>query len=112
MMRNDIAFLITEEKDQGPGGELINGKESAREKVFVEKISVRGNEFYLAEQANFKITLILAMSIYEYSGESIVEYGGKEYDVIRSYTPKKTPEEIQLSCQRRTNKKGVNRIGN
>ena len=56
--------------------------------VFVSKKFITRNEFYKAATADFKPEIILELTVAEdYEGESVVEFEGKLYSVIRTYQP-------------------------
>lgn len=46
--------------------------------------NVYADEFYRASQANFKPTLRIVISAYNYSNQNEFEYDGTEYSIIRT----------------------------
>lgn len=61
--------------------------EQTRE-VFANKKSVGYSEFYKSARAGYTTELKFDVYAHEYSGETLVEYGGKRYKVLRTYDSK------------------------
>lgn len=68
-----------------------------RREVFCNKKSATRSEFYTAKQAGDKIVLVLEVRGVDYEGETLVEFEGKPYEVVRAYT--KAGETIELNCK-------------
>ena len=74
-----------------------------RTEVFVQPRGVYQSEFYNAAQAGLKPSLTLFLSNREdYSNEKVLEYEGREYDVIRvDWSAQR--DGISLVCEERVN---------
>lgn len=60
--------------------------------------SVGRSEFYNAAATGLRPELVFVVHGYEYSGERLVEFEGKRYNVVRTYA--NDYEEIELTCER------------
>jgi SPP1 family predicted phage head-tail adaptor len=60
--------------------------------------SVGRNEFYSAAVKGMKPEITFVINMYDYEKESLVEYDGQRYSVLREY--KVNTEEIELTCER------------
>jgi len=91
----DKAVLIREEKTVNANGyKEIN---TTRREVFANKKSATRSEFYTAKQAGDKIALVLEVRGADYRGETLVEHGGRLYEVVRDYT--RSGETYELNCK-------------
>ena len=84
--------------------EYLNEKlTETRRDVFVQPRGVYQSEFYNAAQAGLKPSLTLFLSNREdYSNEKVLEYEGREYDVIRvDWSAQR--DGISLVCEERVN---------
>lgn len=72
-----------------------------RKTVFVQPRGVYASEFYAAAQIGLKPSITLDMSNpWDYDGQSVLEYSGKEYDVIRvDWSAQR--DRISLVCEER-----------
>lgn len=94
MLFRDTARLITAEAEEDAEGyETVC--ESASE-VFVDVKSVRREEFYRSMQAGVELTIAFDMRACDYGGQSRVEYDGKQYRVVRTFSP--DGEMLELNC--------------
>ena len=82
------------------GNEALNVTERV---VFVQPRGVYSSEFYNAAQLGLKPSLALVMTNRaDYDGEKVVEFEGKDYDVIRvDWTAQR--DSISLICEERVN---------
>ncbi len=62
--------------------------------VFANKKSVGYNEFFKARMAGYSEDMKLDVYTDEYGGQTLVEYGGKRYKVLRTYVDPKTGGEL------------------
>ena len=69
-----------------------------RKTVLCNVKSVGRNEFYGAATSGLKPEVVFIIHGYEYNGEREVEFEGKKYHVIRTYST--DFEEIELTCER------------
>jgi hypothetical protein len=86
----DVAVLIKAippEEETNAGGFPNPATESSRT-VFCNKKSVGYSEFYKASQAGYKAELKIDLYTQDYEGETLAEYEGKRYRVIRTYESK------------------------
>lgn len=60
--------------------------------------SIGRNEFYNAANTGLRPELIFVIHAYEYNGEAVVNFEGKDYRVIRTYSA--SFEEIELICEK------------
>jgi hypothetical protein len=63
---------------------------------FVNKGSVKSNEFYAAAQSGFALEIMFTVLTWEYSNQKYVEFEAKRYKIIRTYEKGKYTEII---CQ-------------
>lgn len=88
---NEVAVLIKREYD---GATRV---ESRRE-VFCGFRSIGMREFYAASTTDFRPELRLILADYlDYDDETMVEYNGKLYRVLRTY---RTGQELELTLER------------
>lgn len=89
--------LITKTTDEtltNDIGDVISNKNSR--KVLAYVTSIKQNEFYQAQANGFKPELTFICRSFEYKGEELVNYNGKEYKLIRTYD--KGDGTIELVC--------------
>ena len=80
--------------------ELGNQTTIEEEKTLLCKLqSIGRNEFYSASTAGLKPEKIFVIHGYEYNYESLIEFEGKRYSVIRTYA--NDFEEMELVCERK-----------
>jgi len=82
-------------KDDGIGNKRPIEKE---EIILCAEKSVGRTEFYAAAAVDLKPSIVLVVHSYEYNGETIVEYEGTRYKIIKTY--KVSFEELELTCER------------
>jgi SPP1 family predicted phage head-tail adaptor len=68
----------------------------SRSTVFADKRDVRSNEFYLSQQAGFKLQFMFIIKTIEFNGENYVQFEGEYYRIIRTYT---TGDTMEIVCQ-------------
>lgn len=69
-----------------------------RRKVLCSMKSAGRNDFYAGAVHGMKPELIFSMYQFEYENESIVEFQGQKYSVIRTYST--GFKEIELTCEK------------
>lgn len=67
--------------------------EETRTTVFANKKSVGFNEFFKARLAGYTEELKFDVFTVEYDGQTLAEYGGKRYKILRTYVDPKTEGE-------------------
>jgi SPP1 family predicted phage head-tail adaptor len=95
-MYNHELTLISEKVTYDDYG--VPRKTESRTDVLCKVKSVGRNEFYGAATSGLKPEIVFKVHGYEYNGEKKVEFEGKEYKVIRTYST--DFEEIELICER------------
>ena len=80
---------------------LVNreyGRDDNKREVFCEVRSVGQKEFYAAHGTEFRPELKLILADYlDYEGETLIEYDGQCYCVLRSY---RSGQELELTVER------------
>lgn len=93
-----ISYIIDEDMNQT--------EVETKEVVLCEEKSVGRTEFYQAGASGLNASIIIKMKKYEYEGQTEIEFKGKRYNVIRTYS--KDFEHIELTCEKlKTNLKGL-----
>ena len=87
-MWKDELFLVSREaveddRVDGQGFPIV-GQEQRRP-VYASKKSVGYNEFYKAAQAGYTVELKFEIRTEEYDGETVAEYDGRRYRILRAY---------------------------
>ena len=67
--------------------------------VFADRHGVVRAEYYAAQAAGMQADIAFTLRLAEYGGQSELAYGGKIYDVVRTY--ELDSERIDLTCRRR-----------
>ena len=92
---NEVAILIKREY----------GKEDAKREVLCGFRSIGMKEFYSASATDFHPELKLILADYlDYNGETLVDYSGERYRVLRTY---RTGLELELTLERAPEEDGV-----
>ena len=69
-----------------------------RATVYANKKSVGYNEFFKAQMAGYTEQMKFDVFTAEYDGQTIAEYGGKRFKILRTYVdPKTNGEYIELT---------------
>lgn len=95
MYWRDEAVLVREEKTVNDNG--YKDITTTRREVFANKKTATRSEFYTAKQAGDKIALVLEVRGADYQEETLVEYEGRLYEVVRAYT--ESGETYELNCK-------------
>lgn len=95
-MYNDELTLINQIYELDDIGNQISVE--TRTTVLCKKQSAGRNEFYNAAAAGHRPEHVFVIHGYEYNGETIVEFDGVKYTVIRTYQT--DFEEIELTVER------------
>lgn len=84
----DVAVLIKREY----------GKDDVKREVFCGFRSIGMREFYAASTTDFHPEAKLVLADYlDYDGETLVDYNGQRYRIIRTY---RTGQELELTLER------------
>lgn len=71
----------------------------AATEVWADRKSVTRAEYYQASQSGIKADVIFTVPAIDYAGQSVVEYDGELYDVVRTYQTEL--DHIDLTCTKR-----------
>lgn len=74
--------------------------------VFANKKSVGYSEFYKAAQAGYAVELKFDVHTEEYTGQTLAEFEGKRYKVLRTYVDPKMGDTIELTLSDMTERAG------
>ena len=98
MKRVGIVYLITEAPEARG---VLDAAAETRRKTYCEEKSLSMSEVYQAKATGFSpsIRLLLPQS-FEYRGETICEYKGERYRIIRDYRDEKTGNSTELTLER------------
>ena len=98
MKRVGIVYLITETPEAK--GVLDTATETRR-KTYCEEKSLSMSETYQARASGFAPILRLVLPLdFEYRGETVCEYRGERYNIIREYRDEKTGVGTELTLER------------
>ena len=98
MKRVGIVYLITE-KPEARG--VLDAPTETRRKTYCEEKSLSMSEVYQARASGFSPVFRLTLpQDFEYRGETLCEYKGERYEIIRDYRDEKTGDSTELTIQR------------
>ena len=98
MKRVGIVYLITESPEAKGVLDIPTEK---RRKTYCEEKSLSMSETYQARSSGFSPTIRLVLpQDFEYRGETLCEYKGERYEIIRDYRDEKTGDSTELTLQR------------
>ncbi len=92
MRLDKIIYLLSTSYSENEIGDTI--ETHTKRKVFGSEKSIKQSEFYQAQATGLKPEITVVIRPFEYLGEELVEYEGKNYKVLRTY--KKNSMEIEL----------------
>lgn len=96
---NDIIILIQQTHGTDDYGDAVITEQ--RRTVFCELRSIGQKEFYQAQAVGLQPEVRFVLADYlDYMNESLVEYTGQRYRVLRTY---RTGQQIELTCYREVN---------
>lgn len=96
MMCRDVVKLMAVINNRNSFGEPVQSL-TPRE-VFANKKSVKGAEFYQALATGIRPEIVFEIREVEYEGETVLEYEGRKYDIIRTYS--RGGDWVELTCSR------------
>ena len=98
MKRVGIVYLITEAPEARG---VLDAATETRRKTYCEEKSLSMSETYQARASGFspQFRLVLPQD-FEYRGETICEYKGERYRIIRDYRDEKTGNSTELTLER------------
>ena len=98
MKRVGIVYLITEAPEARG---VLDAATETRRKTYCEEKSLSMSETYQARASGFspQFRLVLPQD-FEYRGETICEYKGERYNIIRDYRDEKTGNSTELTLER------------
>ncbi len=98
MIRAGMVTLITVSPEAR--GVMDASTETGR-KTYCEERSVSMSEVYQARASGFSPVIRLRLpNDFEYRGETLCEYRGERYEIIRDYRDVKNGDETELTLQR------------
>lgn len=96
---NDILILIATTNGVDEYGDPV--VTHVRREVFCRLASIGQAEFYQAHANGLKPEMKFVLTDYlDYNGESLVEYDGQLFRILRTY---RTGQELELVCYREVN---------
>lgn len=95
VLYRDVVDLLIYEEGKDEDGFPTPPVETSRRTVFVNKKDVRSSEFYMANQQGVALKFMFEMHSFDYEGEEILEYEGRQYKVFRTYDK---GEKIEIIC--------------
>ena len=98
MKRVGIVYLITESPEAAG---VLDARTETRRKTYCEEKSLSMSEVYKAKASGFSPVYRLRLpQDFEYRGETICEYTGERYNIIRDYRDEKTGNSTELTLER------------
>ena len=98
MKRVGIVYLITESPEAAG---VLDVRTETRRKTYCEEKSLSMSEVYQAKASGFSPQIRLRLpQDFEYRGETICEYKGERYNIIRDYRDEKTGNSTELTLER------------
>ena len=98
MKRVGIVYLITEAPEARG---VLDAATETRRKTYCEEKSLSMSEVYQANATGFSPSIrLLLPQDFEYRGETICEYKGERYRIIRDYRDEKTGDSTELTLER------------
>ena len=98
MKRVGIVYLITEAPEARG---VLDAATETRRKTYCEEKSLSMSEVYQANATGFSPSIrLLLPQDFEYRGETICEYKGERYRIIRDYRDDKTGNSTELTLER------------
>lgn len=94
--------LITETQAQDSIGQLITSESTVD--VIGEVKSVSQSEYMQGRQDGLSPSFVFLVSIFAYSGQTIVSYNGSRYSIYRTYEADENT--IELYCEREVGSTG------
>lgn len=96
MLFREVINLISTIDGDNEVGDPIKIKVKSGD-ICADKLSVRQSEFYQAAVVGLRPEIVFVIRTIEYNQETLLEYGGKEYTIIRPY--EKDSDFTELVCQ-------------
>ena len=98
MKQVGIVYLITESPEAAG---VLDERTETRRKTYCEEKSLSMSEVYQAKSSGFSpIFRLVLPQDFEYRGETICEYKGERYKIIRDYRDEKTGDSTELTLER------------
>lgn len=98
MKRVGIVYLITEAPEARG---VLDAATETRRKTYCEEISLSMSEVYQARASGFSPIYRLRLpQDFEYRKETLCEYKGERYSIIRDYRDEKTGNATELTLER------------
>ena len=98
MKRVGMVYLITEAPEARG---VLDAATETRRKTYCEEKSLSMSEVYQARASGFAPSIRLLLPLdFEYRGETLCEYKGERYRIIRDYRDEKTGNSTELTLER------------
>ena len=98
MKRVGIVYLITEAPEARG---VLDQPTETRRKTYCEEKSLSMSEVYQARASGFSPVIRLKLpQEFEYRGETLCEYKGERYTILRNYNDEKTGDSTELTLER------------
>ena len=97
MNRSELAYLVVESYTKNEYGVL--DKTTTRHPVYVNVTSVTSQEWFEGGRNGLNPQYRFTMFQFDYTGEKIIEYNGKQYTIYRTYN--RSVDEIELYTELR-----------
>ena len=98
MKRVGMVYLITEAPEARG---VLDAATETRRKTYCEEKSLSMSETYQARASGFAPTIrLLLPQDFEYRGETLCEYKGERYKIIRDYRDEKSGDSTELTLER------------
>ena len=98
MKRVGIVYLITESPEAAG---VLDARTETRRKTYCEEKSLSMSEVYQARASGFAPQIRLRLpQDFEYRGETVCEYNGERFSIIRDYRDEKTGNATELTLER------------
>lgn len=94
VLYRDVAQLIDTKTVTDPDGYRQEIKTESL--VYVDVQSVKRGEYYCGRQAGVELAVSFVLRACDFGGQRLIEYDGKRYRVVRTYT--KDGELLELNC--------------
>ena len=93
--KDELVLVSQEAADEQTNGQgFPNVGQEKQRPVYANKKSVGYNEFYRAAEAGYTVELKFEIRSEEYEGETMAEYDGRRYRILRAY---ETTDIIELT---------------
>lgn len=97
-MFSEVIKLLSITKVRNAAGDLI--PKTVPREIYADKKSVRQSEVYQAAALDLKPEIVFEVWEFEYQDEEELEFEEKKYKIIRTYSPPKKRDHLELVCEK------------